>query len=166
VSLLYILVINYFGHGGAIGLISTTRKIFVSTGIAFNNALSQYLFSFNSNEIPSIAESLRQTKTDPVISNASQRRLVFFIGDPAMKLALPKPDIRLTHINDVPITQPTDTLKALSKIKLKGEITDELGSLLTNYNGILSASIFDKDIERQTLGNDGTRENGHCKLIT
>jgi len=50
-------------------------------------------------------------------------------------------------------------------VKLKGEITNEFGSLLTNYNGILSASIFDKDIERQTLGNDGTRENGQLIIM-
>ena len=146
--------------GGAIGLITTTRKIFVSTGIIFNVTLSQYLFSFASNNFPSMAESLRLTKTDPSISNATQRRLVFFIGDPAMKLSFPKPNIRLTQLNEVPIAQTTDTIKALSKVKLSGEVTNEVGELLSDYNGILSATIYDKDIERQTLGNDGTSENG------
>ncbi len=146
--------------GGAIGLISTTRKIFVSTGIVFNVTLSKYLFSYDSDDFPSIAESLRQTKTDPSISNATQRRLVFFIGDPALKLSFPKPNIRLTQLNEVPIAQATDTLKALSKVKLSGEVTNELGELLSEYNGILSATIYDKDIDRQTLGNDGTSENG------
>ncbi len=152
-------------NGGAIALITTTRQIFVSTGIVFNTALSQYLFSFYSDELPSMAESLRLTKTDPSISNASQRRLVFFIGDPAMKLALPEPNIKLTKINEVPITQPTDTLKALSKVKLSGEITDLSGNTMTNYNGTLSATIYDKDIDRQTLGNDGIRENGQLIIL-
>ena len=31
---------------------------------------------------------------------------------------------------------------------------------MTGYNGTLSATIYDKDIERQTLGNDGTEING------
>ncbi len=151
--------------GGAIALITTTRKIFVSTGIVLNNTLSQYLFSFGSNDFPSIAESLRLTKTDPSISNATQRRLVFFIGDPAMKLAFPKPNIRLTQINDVPITQATDTLKALSKVKLSGEVTNEAGVTLSDYNGILSATIYDKEIDRQTLGNDNTTENGQRIIL-
>jgi len=86
--------------------------------------------------------------------------LVFFIGDPAMKLAFPKPNIRLTRINDVPITQATDTLKALSRIKLSGEVTDLSGNVLNNYNGVLSTTIYDKPISRQTLANDGTRLNG------
>jgi hypothetical protein len=38
-----------------------------------------------------MAEALRLTKIDPSISNSDQRRLVFFIGDPAMKLSIPKP---------------------------------------------------------------------------
>ncbi|WP_166966195.1 type IX secretion system sortase PorU [Yeosuana marina] len=153
-------------QAGAIGLITTTRQIFVTTGISFNNALGQYLFSYNTNgayqdgEYPSMAEALRLTKIDPAISGISQRRLVFFIGDPAMKLAFPKPNIRLTQLNDVPIGQATDTLKALSHIKLAGEVTDVNGNLLSNYNGKLSTTIYDKQIDRQTLANDGTRLNG------
>ncbi len=152
-------------NGGAIGLITTTRKIFVSTGIIFNTTLSQYLFSFGSSDFPSIAESLRLTKTDPSISNATQRRLVFYIGDPALKLSFPKPNIRLTQLNDVPLAQATDTLQALSKVKLSGEVTNEAGVVMTDYDGILSATIYDKEIDRQTLGNDGTTENGQRIIL-
>jgi hypothetical protein len=153
-------------QAGAIGLISTTRQIFVTTGITFNNILEQYLFSFKDNdayedyEYPTMAEALRLAKNDPAISGNSQRRLVFFIGDPAMKLAFPKPNIRLTKINEVPISQATDTLKALSYVKLAGEVTDVSGTVLSNYNGTLSTTIYDKEIDRQTLANDGTRLNG------
>lgn len=153
-------------EAGAIGLISTTRQIFVTTGISFNNILGQYLFSYSDNdayedyEYPSMAEALRLTKNNPSISGNSQRRLVFFIGDPAMKLAFPKPNIRLTKINDVPIGQATDTLKALSYVKLAGEVTDVSGNIISNYNGTLSTTIYDKEINRQTLANDGTILSG------
>lgn len=153
-------------QAGAIGLITTTRQIFVSFAITFNNLLGQYLFSYSDNdtfsdyEYPTMAEALRLTKNDPAISGQSQRRLVFFIGDPAMKLAFAKPNIRLSKINDVPIAQSTDTLKALSYVKLAGEVTDISGNLLNNYNGILSTTIYDKDLDRQTLANDGTTLNG------
>ncbi|MDO5978114.1 type IX secretion system sortase PorU [Flavivirga spongiicola] len=153
-------------QAGSIGLITTTRQVFVNFGITFNNTLGQYLFSYSDNdtyedyEYPSMAEALRLAKNDPVISGNSQRRLVFFIGDPAMKLAFPKPNIRLTEINDVPITQATDTLKALSYVKLAGQVVDVSGNLITNYNGTLSTTIYDKSINRQTLANDGTRLNG------
>ncbi|MGE5943789.1 MAG: type IX secretion system sortase PorU, partial [Flavobacteriales bacterium] len=151
-------------QAGAIGLITTTRQIFVNFAINFNNLLGQYLFSYSDDdnysdyEYPTMAESLRLTKNEPSIASNSQNKLVFFIGDPAMKLAFPKPNIRLTKINDVDITQPTDTLKALSRIKLSGEVTDLSGTILSNYNGVLSTTIYDKDINRQTLANDGTRD--------
>jgi len=145
--------------GGAISLITTTRQIFVNVGKEFNKGLDDYLFAFGSNDYPSMAEALRLTKTDNNISGLSQKRLVFYIGDPAMKLAIAQPDVKLTKVNDVEITQPVDTLKALSYTKLAGEVVDTNGNLLTNYNGTLTATIYDKQIDRQTLGNDGVGDN-------
>src|SRR5690606_14852916 len=151
---------------GAIGLITTTRQIFVSVGISFNIALTEYLFSYNpdddyaDDEYPSMAEALRLTKVSSGISGIGQRRLVFFIGDPAMKLTFPKPNVRLTAVNDVPVSQPTPTLKALSRAKLAGEVTDLTGNVLSNYNGVLSVNIYDKKIQRTTLANDNVQEGG------
>ena len=151
---------------GAVGLITTTRQVFVNFGITFNRELGQYLFSYSDNdtynddEYPTMAEALRLAKNDPSLSGNSQKNLVFFIGDPAMKLAFSKPNIKLTKINDVPIAQATDTLKALSYVKLAGEVTDVSGNLLNNYNGTLSTTIYDKVISRQTLANDGIQQNG------
>lgn len=141
--------------GGAVGLITTTRQIFVTVGVAYNETLDDYLFAFGSNDYPSIGEALRLTKIDDAVSGSSQKRLVFLIGDPAMKLAFPRPNIRLTRLNDIPLTQQVDTLKALSYTKFAGEVTDENGALLSNYNGVLTATVFDKQVNRQTLGNDG-----------
>ncbi|WP_344729371.1 type IX secretion system sortase PorU [Corallibacter vietnamensis] len=158
-------------NGGAIGLITTTRQIFVNVGISFNTTLDEYLFSFSDNddyddyEYPTMAEALRLTKVDPQISGISQRRLVFFIGDPAMKLAFPEPQIRLTHINDNPIGSNSDVLQALSHAKLAGEVTDLSGNVLSNYNGELSATIYDKNVERQTLANDRVREGNQLIIM-
>ncbi len=151
-------------NGGAIALLTTTRQIFVTTGVIFNNILDNYLFAFGSNDYPTIGEALRLTKTDNGLGGSSQKRLVFLIGDPAMKLAFAEPNIRLTRVNDVPISQPVDTLKALSYTKLAGEVTDVNGNLLSNYNGILTATVFDKRIPRQTLANDGVTD-GNGEII-
>ncbi len=147
-------------NGGAIGLITTTRQIFVTNGVSINVEMEKYLFAYGSNEYPSMAEALRLTKIDPNISGIQQRRLVFFIGDPAMKLAFPKPNIKLTKINNVAIGQGTADLKALSRTKLSGEVVDAQGNLITNYNGVLTATVYDKVIQRQTLGNDGVTQGG------
>ena len=152
-------------NGGAIALITTTRQIFVSVGVAFNIILEDYLFAFGDNEEVSMAEALRLTKNDQAISGIEQRRLVFFIGDPALKLALAKPNVRLTEVNDVAIGQQLPVLEALSRAKIKGEVTDEVGVVLSDYNGVLTATIFDKEIQRNTLGNDGTTQNGGLIIL-
>jgi len=152
-------------QGGSIGLITTTRAVFVSVGVSFNIVLEQYLFAYGSNEYPSMAEALRLTKTHSSITGIEQKLLVFFIGDPAMKLSFARPNIKLTKINDVPIGQNNDVLEALSRIKLSGEVVDVSDNLLSNYNGVLTATIFDKEIDRQTLGNDGTVQNGQYVIM-
>jgi hypothetical protein len=70
-------------------------------------------------------------------------------------LAIPKPKVVLTKINDMPITGPVDTLKSLALVKLAGQITDESNNLLSDYNGDLAITIFDKNITKSTLANDG-----------
>ena len=146
-------------NGGAIALITTTRQIFVSVGVNFNLTLENYLFSLNSDNYHTMAEALRLTKNDPSISGSDQRRLVFFIGDPAMKLAIPKPNIRITEINDIPIDEFTEPFQGLSSVKIEGQIDDEFGNKIDDYQGELVTTVFDKNIERSTLGNDGTSQN-------
>ncbi|WP_299225138.1 type IX secretion system sortase PorU [uncultured Psychroserpens sp.] len=141
-------------RGGAIALITTTRQIFVSLGRSFNEIIEPYLFAYGSNEYPTMAEALRLSKNDPGIASNPQKPLVWYIGDPAMKLAFARPNVMLTKINDVPIGANADVLQALGRVKLSGEVVDEAGNLQSNYNGILTATVYDKEIDRQTLDND------------
>jgi hypothetical protein len=138
--------------GGAISMISTIRSIGQYNAEIFNDILAKNLFSYGSNQYTSIAESLRISKNN--FPNSSTN-VVFYIGDPALMLAIAKPKIRLTKVNDIPISQPIDDFKSLAKMKISGEITDENNNPLTNYNGELSTTIFDKIITRSTLNNDG-----------
>ncbi len=138
--------------GGAISMITTIREIGQYSAENFNDVLAKYLFSYGSNQYTSIAESLRLSKNS---NPNSSTNVVFYIGDPALMLAIPKPKIRLTKINDIPVSQPVDVFKSLAKMKISGEITDENNIPLTNYNGELATAIFDKFITRSTLNNDG-----------
>lgn len=138
--------------GGAISMITTIREIGQFSAENFNDLLARNLFSYGSNQYNSIAEALRISKNS---NPNSSTNVVFYIGDPAIMLAIPKPRIRLTKVNDVPVSQPIDDFKSLARMKLTGEITDENNNPLTNYSGALSTTIFDKKITRATLNNDG-----------
>jgi hypothetical protein len=47
-----------------------------------------------------------------------------------------------------------DTIKALSKITIKGHIEDYSSTILTDFNGVLSPTVFDKFKSESTLGQD------------
>ncbi|AWG21315.1 peptidase C25 [Flavobacterium faecale] len=138
--------------GGAIAMLTTIRSIAQTTAENFNDTLFKFLLAYDSNQYPTIAEALRLAKNS---TPSSSSNVVFYIGDPALMLAIPKPTIQLTKVNDVPVSQPIDDFKSLSKIKLTGEVVDESNNLISDYNGEVFTQIFDKTIIRKTLNNDG-----------
>lgn len=149
-------------RGGAINLISTTREIYAGAGVSLNKKISEYLYDFTNTGYVAVGEALRKAKND--LSNG-QRRLVFCIGDPALRLAIPTPGVRLTKINDVLITDPSvEALEALGRVKIAGEVVDGNGVVITDPNGqdlgVLSTTIFDKKQSRETLANDGVSNGG------
>lgn len=149
--------------GGAINLVTTTRLIGVTSASNINDEFNFYLYenSDTNNPLNTIGEALRKAKNG---TTSQDRRVVFNIGDPALMLAIPRPKVVLTKINDVDVSQPTDVLNALSYVTLTGEVRNVFNNLQSNYNGDLAVQIFDKNIQRQTLGNDGVT-NGAGDLI-
>ena len=138
--------------GGAISMVTTTRSIGQGSAEFFNDKLSEYLFSYGSNQYTSIAEALRLAKNS---NPSSSSNVVFYIGDPALMLAIPKPKIRLTKVNDIPVNGAIPDFQSLAYVKLSGEVTDENNNLLPTYNGELAINIFDKNIIKTTFNNDG-----------
>jgi len=152
-------------QGGAVAMVTTTRTVGIGTAQNFNLKLGQIMFSyddFQGQPYPRIGEALRVAKNE--YGSLSSTRMIALIGDPALQLAIPKPNVELTHINDIEISNFTESLQALSKIKIKGRVTDQNTTFLSNYNGELAVQIFDKKISRTTLGNDGHSDNG--QLVT
>ena len=137
-------------NGGATSLITTTREVFISTGQNFNERLLKILLQFKDEDL-SIAASLMAAKNG---FTSFQKFFIYYLGDPAMKLAIPKPNVQITKMNGVNITQSLDTLKALSKVSFEGVVTDNLNQPLTNFNGTLSTTVFDKPILKTTLDNN------------
>lgn len=151
-------------NGGAIALVATNRLIFINVGETLNRTLDEFLFSYNNVEAISMAEALRLAKINGNINET--RRVVAFIGDPALKLAIPDPRVVLTAVNGNPIASNTDVLRALDPVMLSGEVQDLQGNLIPSYNGTVSVTVFDKKIDRTTLGNDNARDsNGQLILL-
>ncbi|WP_439129780.1 type IX secretion system sortase PorU [Polaribacter sp.] len=137
-------------NGGAASMITTTREVFISVGQRFNENLIRLLLEFNDEDY-TISEALLEAKNQ--FTN-SQKFFIYSFGDPAMKLAVPEPNVQITKMNGKDITQSLDTLKALSKVSFEGVVLDNTNTILNNFNGSLSTTIFDKPLDKNTLDND------------
>ena len=143
-------------NGGAIALFSTVRSVYSSQNFRLTKSVFDTIFSRNDTEPLAIGEILRRAKNsnsaDTINVNA---RKFLLIGDPSLQLALPTYGINTTKINGLPVDiNRIDTIKALQKIQISGEIIDESGSILSSYNGTLFPTLYDKEISLETLSND------------
>lgn len=146
--------IYWNSRGGAIAMITTTRSIYINTAFTFNSMLSAKLYDYGTAPLggyPSMAEALRLTKLQ---LESVYVRCVSFIGDPALKLAIPQPEVELTTVNGVPVAEATTELQSLAYVTMGGRVTNGNGSTLSNYSGQIEVSVFDKPIARVTLVND------------
>ena len=149
--------------GGSASLISTTREVYISYGRSFNKVLIPEVLDFDGNSY-SNAQALMKTK-NTISQSSSQRFFIYYLGDPAMKLGIPEPMIRVTEINGKDVSQSRDTLKALSRIRIAGEVQDQNGILLDNFDGELASIIYDKPTDKKTLNNDGFVDGAGNPLV-
>ncbi|MFM7661493.1 MAG: type IX secretion system sortase PorU [Bacteroidota bacterium] len=150
-------------YGGAIALMTTTRAVYFSVNSSVGSALFENVFDRNSDNSPlTFGEIMMRTKNDALQSD--NKRSFTLIGDPALKISLPKILIKTDSINGVNPMIEIDTLNALSKVRVKGHIEDHLGVIQTNFNGILIPSIFDKVKTMKTLGQDSESQEIEFEL--
>jgi hypothetical protein len=67
--------------------------------------------------MPRLGDAMKYTKNNSL--SGSINRNFALLGDPSMRLAYPEEEVVIHKINDIPITEGVDTLKALRKILLK-----------------------------------------------
>jgi Peptidase family C25. len=141
-------------NGGGIGLFTTTRLVFSSPNFTLNQNFYNYAFERSSDgKFYRLGDIMRLTKN--ATSSGINKRNFTLLGDPALRLNYPEHNAISTHLNDVLISQPVDTLKALSEIKISGKITSGAGANLNGFNGIVYPTIYDKAINKSSRGNDG-----------
>lgn len=136
--------------GGAIGLLTTSRPVYSSTNFILNRAFYNNVFEKIEGQYQSIGEVFRMTKNQSL--NGSVNRNFSLLADPSMTLASAKDEIRI--IADENAYQPGDTLKALDKVRLRGEILKTGETINTAFNGRLMATVFDKPSKIETLGHE------------
>lgn len=143
------------GNGGGIALMTTTRLVFSGPNFTLNQRFYDALFNRPPGEkVTRLGDVSRECKNLAVSGFSSNHRNFSLVGDPGLPLAIPRHEAVITAITDT-LDQPVDTLKALAVVRVRGEIIRDDGSFFSNFNGRLSATVYDREKNRVTLANDG-----------
>ncbi|MCD4769303.1 MAG: type IX secretion system sortase PorU, partial [Bacteroidales bacterium] len=142
-------------HGGGIALLTTTRIVYSAPNYILNSRIYENAFELDENgKGLALGDILRLAKNSA--GSGDNKRNFTLLGDPAIRLVYPWHGTIVTDsVNDVHITQLTDTIKALSEVRLKGHLEDRSGNRLSGINGIIYTSVYDKEYKVVTLANDG-----------
>jgi hypothetical protein len=139
--------------GGGIALFTTTRVSFAYSNFNLNKSFCKEAFKKDSiNEYPRFGDIIMRSKIDN--GSIINIRNFVLLGDPALRLSYPENRIITTEINGDSISTNDDTLKSNSKIVVKGFVQDNFGQKMTNFNGVIYPTVFDKKITQKTIGND------------
>ena len=140
--------------GGAIAMLTTTRSVYFGVNSNIGIKLIERVFNrYPNGEAYEFGEIARRTKNAASVSSSNKRSFTL-IGDPALRLALPRYRIVTDSINGLDPQQQMDTLQALSKVRVKGHLEDYSGAVLTSWNGVLTPTVFDKKKIQSTLAQD------------
>ena len=138
-------------NGGVSAIITTSR-------ISYNNeTLGTQLFreigsKWDSNRYKTVGEIHRLAKNNSG-GTTSISNMIYLLGDPSMIINIPNHNVKTDTIICEGL-QTGDTLKALSKVTVKGSITDDAGKTLTHFNGNVYPSIFDKRVKLKPLNQE------------
>ena len=139
--------------GGGIASFTTTRPTYGTPNFELNKKFYQYALSRPGGQRLRMGDIIMNSKRDKG-SNENGRKYVL-LGDPALQIAFPGLNVVTTFINGQVPGHGSDTLKASKEINIEGMIVDDKGQLVSDFNGTVFPSVFDKALSQKTLANDG-----------
>ncbi|MCB0598244.1 MAG: type IX secretion system sortase PorU [Lewinellaceae bacterium] len=144
--------------GGAIALFTTTRAVYVGGNKRLTRSTLEHLYRHEGDEPLTIGQAMQNSKNTVGSSDQGNAPKFALIGDPSMKIAIPKYGVTTLRVNEQPVeTTRTDTLRALQKVTIEGAVTNAEGEVLSGFNGLIYPTIFDKPQTTTTLGQGENR---------
>ena len=135
-------------NGGAIGVLAATRTVFATQNIDLNRSICDTLFGHSDvfHYEMTLGEAIAIGKN--TCKSTDENRLAYvLLGDPAMRLNYPT-----TY--QVQTTTAVDTLNALSVQHIEGQIIDEDSLVVSDFNGKVDITVYDKMQSIPTRDND------------
>ena len=149
-------------NGGVIAVISATRPVYISENGDLAEVFGETIFEKDaSNRFLPVAEAMRQAKYNyrsgaTPIPNENKLKYVF-LGDPAMRPAMPEHRTVVTEINGTTVggdNQPI--IMAAQRATVTGYIDDGTGNPDRSFNGKIESVLYDADMSVTSNGNGKT----------
>ena len=148
-------------NGGAVAFFGTTRTVYVNYNNAINKAYLRYLFTPDADGgYVSIGEAQRLAKNyliTPIVTSGNpngtlidgtENKLQYsLLGDPALKLNMPKQGAVIDSINGVELATAEELpqIKAGTVVKVTGHIETSGGVKDTSFNGVVTGLVRDAE---------------------
>lgn len=141
-----------WSNGGAIAAFTTTRVVFTSSletsyNFGLNIQLTLEMVRRDNEGLPqTLGDIYRRTKNTTVGASFNSRKFVL-LGDPAMRIGLPRTQMNITSINDQQLDGINNriNLRALDQARVSGQVLNPDGSLNAGFNGEADIQVFDAD---------------------
>jgi hypothetical protein len=138
-------------QGGGIALFTTTRLAYSQSNFRLNERIYSRAFTPVNGEMPFLGDLIRESKPP---GQYTTRNFVL-LGDPGVRMAYPRFNINTLSINgNVTSAMYNDTIKALQKVTITGQVTDNSDHVLSSFNGYIYPVLYDKSTVYKTIGND------------
>lgn len=141
--------------GGAVGLYSTVRSVYQGANEVLTKSVFNEIYKKKGYNGLAMGEILRQAKNKSGTDTDNNRKFAM-LGDPSQRLMIPQYNVYTTKINGKQVTanNQIDTVGALSSVQIEGIVTDSLKQVLSNFNGVVYVTIYDKELSTNTLKTD------------
>ena len=143
---------NLIGNteGGAIGLLSTTRTVFANLNGTINRSFCRYALSSSADgRLNTLGDALRLSKNELVTvgtgeTDRTENKIHYvLLADPAVRLAVAELTAVIDDFNGADTTV-TGAARAGDVVTVSGHVECN-GERLSDYNGLLSGTVFDNE---------------------
>ena len=132
--------------GGFIGCFAALRPVFITQNGNLSTSFGKALSGLSADGRELTFGELYVKAKNGVSDDTNKLRYVL-MGDPALRLSCPGPFVAVESINGEDVTDPEAQvdIKARQTLHISGKVLNPDGSLMSDFNGRVSATLFDAE---------------------
>ena len=136
--------------GAAVAFYGTTRTVYASNNLQMNRWFMRYLLGTDAaGRRYRVGDAIRLAKNylitgDLELAHRENKLHYALLGDPALTFGAPTNRVVLDEVNGIVLADGADLqLKAGQRVEMTGHLENAQGEMLTDFNGVLTARVYD-----------------------